>query len=71
MTDQDRMKKQTKSKLNPAEKMLVAKRKYITRLEGQIRAVLDDADARVAKIRARIRIAAALADALEKGTLEP
>lgn len=65
------MKKQNKPKLTPAERMLASKRKLIERLRKDIEWIFEDAEVRAKKIRGRIKISEALADALEKGTLKP
>lgn len=63
--------KQPKVKLSPAERMLESKRKHIARLKREIEWIFEDAEQRAKKIRGRIKISEALADALEKGTLKP
>jgi hypothetical protein len=57
--------------LNAAEKMLKGKRNLIKRLKGEIRQTELDAADEIERINGRIKIAQALVDALEKGTLKP
>lgn len=61
----------TKVKLTPAERMLATKRKLVKRLRDEQAWVRQQAADRVAKIEKQIRIAQALIDALERGTLVP
>jgi hypothetical protein len=58
-------------KLNAAERMLRSKKKLIIRLKSDIAKAQQAADYEIERIQGRIRIAQALADALEKGTLKP
>lgn len=64
-------KREPKKKLTAAEQLLASKRRLIGRLRDEIASVRGRADEAVAKIEGRIRIAQALVDALEKGTLKP
>jgi hypothetical protein len=57
-------------KQSPVEKMADSKRKLIVRLNNEIKDVFAEAERRAEKIRGRIRIAEALKNALEKGTLK-
>jgi hypothetical protein len=57
--------------LSPAESMLKAKELHIKRLRQNIVQIGKDADAAVAKVQARMRVAQTILDALKKGTLKP
>lgn len=65
------MPKPKKAPMTAAQKMLASKRRLVARLEGAIADIRDDADVEIAKVKGRIRIAHALIEALEKGTLNP
>lgn len=60
-----------KQPLTAAEKMLASKRKLVARLKRDIDDINDDAQTAINKVKARIRIADTIIDALEKGTLKP
>lgn len=63
------MAKQKKPNLTPVERMIAGKRKLIARLKDDIADDLARHDEFKAGAQKRIRIAQALVDALERGTL--
>lgn len=56
--------------MDPAQRMLASKRRFVKRLREDIATIRAQAADEVAKLEVKIRIASAIIEALEKGTLK-
>lgn len=63
--------KKSKPPLSPVDRMLKQKRNLIARCKADIADIRADAEAKVGKIQARIKVAETLVRALERGELVP